>query len=245
MVSAAPRRSRRLRRFAVPAGAVLVLATVLLVVGVLEGDFPEVLTDMRGLAQQLLGRFGVPGSFLLLYIEESGIPLPVPGDVYLAYLGRQTGGDLNNLIAAWLGIILVVVAGSSNLYWISRRWGSRLVRSRVAAFVHLDPERVAAAEKWFARRGMVAIIFGRHVPGLRVPITVAAGISRVPYPIFVPSVAISTAVWAGVWLFLGVRFGPSVGKFFSGNSWTLALAGVVVIGAVAVVAVRGWRRIPR
>jgi membrane-associated protein len=229
----------------VPAGAVLVLAAVLFVVGVLEGDFPEVLTDMRGLAQQLLGRFGVPGSFLLLYVEESGIPLPVPGDVYVAYLGRQTGGDLNNVIAAWLGIILVVVAGSSNLYWISRRWGSRLVRSRVAAFVHLDPERVGAAEKWFARRGMLAIIFGRHVPGLRVPITVAAGISRVPYPIFVPSVAISTAVWAGVWLFLGVRFGPSVGRFFSGNSWTLALVGVVVIGAVAVVAVRGWRRIPR
>jgi membrane protein DedA with SNARE-associated domain len=238
------RRSRGLRRFLVPAGAVLAVAAVLLAVGVLEGDFPEELTDVRGLAQQVLGRFGVPGSYLLLYFEESGIPLPVPGDVYVAYLGRQTGGDLTRWLAAWLGIILVVVAGSSNLYWISRRWGSRLLRSRVAGFVQLDPERVAAAEQWFARWGMVAIIFGRHVPGLRVPITVAAGISRVSYRVFAPSVAISTAIWAGVWLWLGAHFGPSIGRFFSGNAWTLALGGGVVIAVVAVAAVRGWRRMP-
>jgi membrane-associated protein len=238
------RRSPTLRRFLVPVGAVLAVAAGLLVIAVLEGDLPEAVTDVRGLAQGVLGRYGVPGSFVLLYLEESGIPLPVPGDVYVAYLGRQTGGDLNRWLAAWLGIILVVVGGSSNLYWISRRWGSRLVRSRLAAFVHLDPTRVAEAEQWFKRRGMVAIIFGRHVPGLRVPITVAAGISRVPYPVFVPSVAISTAIWAGVWLYLGSRFGPSVGTFFSGNAWTLALAAGVVIAVVAVVAVRGWRRMP-
>jgi membrane protein DedA with SNARE-associated domain len=236
-------RPRTPRRFLVPVGAVLGIALVLLVVAFLEGDFPEELTDARGLAQFVLGQYGVAGSFCLLYLEESGIPLPVPGDVYVAYLGRQSDGDVAKWIGAWLGIILVVVGGSSNLYLVSQRWGRRLLQHRIARFFHLDPARIAAAEGWFDRWGMVTIIFGRHIPGLRVPITVAAGISRVRYRVFAPSVAISTAVWAGVWLFLGARFGPSIGRFFAVNSWALGIAGAVIIAVIAVVLFRGLRRV--
>jgi membrane protein DedA with SNARE-associated domain len=33
---------------------------------------------------------------------------------------------------------------------------------------------------------------------------------RFPYPIFVVSVMISTAVWAGAFLFIGLKLGPEV-----------------------------------
>lgn len=235
--------SRSMHGFLLAAGAVLAVVVLLLVVALLEGDFPEELTDARGLAQAVLSRYGAGGSFALLYLEESGVPLPVPGDVYVAYVGRLTGGDVTEWIAAWLGIVLVVVAGSSNLYFASRRWGTRLIEHRMAALFHLEPARVAAAERWFARWGMLTIVLGRHVPGLRVPITFAAGISRVRYPVFAIAVAISTAVWAGVWLWLGREYGRSVGRFFAGHAWALALAAVVAIVVVAALAVRGWRRV--
>ncbi len=233
--------AQKARRYLVPGLAVVVVALVLVVIAVLEGDIPEALTDVRGFVQSILQRYGAAGSFVLLYLEESGIPLPVPGDVYVAYLGRSTAGNTFQWLAAWLGIILVVVGGSTNLYMVSRRWGRRLLEHRVAALFHLDRERIATAEQWFSRWGMLAIIFGRHVPGLRVPITVAAGIARVPYRVFSVSVAISTAVWAGVWLWLGAHFGPSIGHFFSTHAWALALAAGVVIAFIALLAVGGWR----
>jgi hypothetical protein len=50
---------------------------------------------------------------------------------------------LPNLVATWLGIIAVVVAGSSNLYWISRRWGPTLLGKPLAArLLHLDERRL-------------------------------------------------------------------------------------------------------
>jgi membrane protein DedA with SNARE-associated domain len=215
------------------------------VIAILEGDFPEELTDARALAQFTFQHYGAAGSLILLYLEETGVPLPVPGDVYVGYLGRLAGGDVVRWLAAWLGIVAVVVAGSSNLYFISRRWGTRLLEHRVAALLHIEPQRLAAAESRFARRGAIAIIFGRHVPGLRVPITVAAGVSRVPYPLFAGSVAISSAGWAAIWLWLGGRFGPAIGRFFSTHAWTYALAVVVMISVVATVAVMEWRRTPK
>jgi len=41
--------------------------------------------------------------------------------------------------------------------------------------LHLTPQRLERAEGWFVRWGAWALIFGRHIFGLRVPLTVAAG----------------------------------------------------------------------
>ena len=68
--------------------AVAIVAGVMVAVGLLEGDVADDLTGFGSLVSGLLNRFGAAGSFALLYIEESGVPLPVPGDVYVAYLGK-------------------------------------------------------------------------------------------------------------------------------------------------------------
>src|SRR5204862_76528 len=57
-------------------------------------------------------------------------------------------------------------------------------------------ERLAKAEVWFKRYGVLAIIFGRHIPGFRIPITVACGAFRIPYPVFAPSPAASISISA-------------------------------------------------
>src|SRR5712692_1588523 len=46
------------------------------------------------------------------------------------------------------------------------------------------PRRLERAERWFERYGVLAIIFSRHIPGFRVPITVAAGVFKIRYQVF-------------------------------------------------------------
>ncbi len=231
-------RSRRLLALL----SVLGVALVLLVVAFLEGDLPEEVIDVVAFARGALTRYGAPLSFGLLYIEESGVPLPVPGDVYVAYLGNISAGSLPKLLVAWLGIIAVVAAGSTNLYLVSRRWGRRLVENRLGTVLRLDRGRLERAEGWFARRGPLAIVFGRHLPGFRIPITVIAGIFRVRYRVFAPSVAVSTAIWAGVWVWLGARFGTAVASALGSQSWTLLAVAAAIVLVLAYVLVRAVRR---
>src|SRR6266849_4145435 len=156
-----------------------------------EGDVPELFQDtFQGLRAFFMQHTYLPG-FGLLYIEESGIPLPAPGDVFVMYVGAHVPRNLVAWVVAWLGLIGVVVLGATNLFFISKRYGRRLAEGRFAEVVHLSPERLERAERWFERYGVVAIIFGRHIPGFRVPITVAAGVLKVTYPEFVASVAAS------------------------------------------------------
>jgi membrane protein DedA with SNARE-associated domain len=190
------------------------LTLLLLVVAVLEGDLPEGYADLRIFVRDFLYRFGVPGSLALLYMEESGVPLPVPGDVYVLYLGHVAAGSLGKTVAAWLGIIAVVVGGSTNMYLISPRWGP------------------------------LVIVFGRHVPGFRIPITVAAGTFKVRYRVFAPCVAVSTAIWAGVWFWLEARFGRQVGRFINANRWTYIVIAAVLVFAIVSLIVRAARAKP-
>jgi membrane protein DedA with SNARE-associated domain len=232
---------RRLRSWRTVA-AVGIVAGVLLGMSLLEGDVAEDLTHFGSLVAGLLNRFGAVASFALLYIEESGVPLPVPGDVYVAYLGKLNSSSTQNLLLAWLGIIAVVVGGSTNLYLISRRWGPGLLRRRfVSEVLRVDEDRLERVRRWSKRWGALAIIFGRHVPGFRIPVTVLAATTGVPYRIFAPSVAISTGVWAGVGLWLGATFGQSIGSLLARNSWIYLVVLVLIIVAFAVVLVRVWR----
>jgi membrane protein DedA with SNARE-associated domain len=208
---------------------------------VVEGDLSENWVALRDWFAGILKRFGAPGSLALLYIEESGVPLPVPGDVYVIYLGHLAAGRWSHLIGYWLAIIAVVVGGSTNLYWISRRWGVRLIEHPLASVFHLEPERLEKAKVWFDRWGVLAMIFGRHIPGFRVPLTVVAGTLKFPYRLLVPSVAVSTAIWAGFFLLVGDRLGGSIAEFTRSHTWVYAVGTILLLGAIGFIAWRASR----
>src|SRR5216684_3297390 len=67
------------------------------------------------------------GPMLLLLIEEAGVPLPVPGDVTLAYLGYEVSKGLIPFYLAFLLMVISVLVGSSILYYLSSRFGEKII----------------------------------------------------------------------------------------------------------------------
>jgi membrane protein DedA with SNARE-associated domain len=63
---------------------------------------------------------------------------------------------------------------------------------------------------------------------------------RFPYPLFVGGVAISTAIWAGFFLAVGIRLGPAVEGLTHphGLIWLVLIVGLLGIGLT----VLWWRR---
>src|SRR5207245_9569246 len=161
------------RALQIGAAALIVLATARACAG-LYGDLPEVFRVSNQGVRDFMRHNSFLAGFALLYIEEAGVPFPAPGDVFVMYVGIHVPHNLAAWIAAWLGLIVAVVLGATNLFLISRKYGRRLAESQLAEYVHLSPERLAKAERWFKRYGVLAIIFGRPIPGCRLPITVAS-----------------------------------------------------------------------
>ena len=216
-------------------GVALLIVVIVAMWLLIEHDASGELPGADRSIGEILRQEGYLVGFVLIYIEESGIPLFIPGDAFLLYVGHRLPHNFPVLFAAWLGFTLAVTLGATNLYLLSRRYGRRLLQHRVARFLELTPDRLDRAEEWYARFGPWTLIFGRHIPGFRVPLTVAAGILNLRYRIFAISVAISSAAWAGVFLLLGVLFGDTLERAI--RSSPLAYGGVAAMIVVAIVGV--------
>ena len=165
---------------------------------------------------------------LLLFLEEMGVPIFVPGDAILGYTGyrlSQTQG-----VSLWLAFfvaMVAVLAGASVLFWLSRRWGQKLI-DRLGRFIFLRDSHMKKAEGLFARFGVWLIIFGRHIPGMRIPITVFAATSGVRYRTFIICTFISTSLWILFYLSIGARFGGDARQIFQHYA-TLSLVVLVAL----------------
>src|SRR6185437_11853050 len=103
--------------------------------------------------------------------------------------------------------------GATILFFAARRWGQWIIRA-MARFVFLEEKHIQRAERLFAKYGVLGIIVGRHIPGLRIAVTVFAATSDVKYLTFIISTFISTSIWILFFLSIGKRVGVNFHQEF-------------------------------
>ena len=205
---------------------------------------------LRELANLLLGLFHtheLATLFLAILLEESGFPIPIPGDTLVTLAGIQTPHTIGHAISV-VGVSSVAVfLGSSVLFTVVRR-GGRPLLTRYGKYVLLNERRLAQMEKWFARRGRAVVIVGRLIPGLRIPTTIMAGISGMAYSEFALTVAIAAVIWSAFYYALGSalgRTGPLILALVADvlddiPRWFFVL-GLVILLASACLGAISWR----
>lgn len=147
-------------------------------------------------------RHRYPILFFLVLIEEAGVPIPIPGDSLVMIAGGQAHKTLGYSVLIIALSSLAVFLGSSILYFVSRR-GGRALLAKYGKFMRLHPHRLERIERWFQARGPLVIIFGRLIPGLRVPTTIMAGLSDISYRVYAPTAAIAAVIWSLFYFFIG------------------------------------------
>jgi membrane protein DedA with SNARE-associated domain len=162
------------------------------------------------LLQNFLASRVVLAPLLLLFIEECGVPLPVNGDIILAYTGYRLSLNPSGpgIWQAFIAAQIAALAGATVLFFISRRWGQAII-TKIGKFIFLKEEHIKKAERLFARWGIIGIIVGRHIPGFRIPVTIFAATAGVKYSVFLFSTFISTSIWILFYLIIGRRIGAS------------------------------------
>jgi membrane protein DedA with SNARE-associated domain len=152
--------------------------------------------------------------FLVIALEEIGVPLPLPGDVFIAYAGHLVARGKIGAATAFFTIVAGSMVGASVLYYVARHYGQPFVR-RYGPYMHIKQKRLEMVERWFVKWGPVVIVLGRQIPGLRMVISVFAGVFGVPYRTFLASVTLAGAIWAGMFLYIGYKFDSHLGQYMT------------------------------
>src|SRR6185436_12943176 len=197
--------------------------------------------EVRIALQGFLDHHGALAAFVLILIEESGVPVPVPGDFLMLAVGVHARENRPPLWQALLIMEAATLIGASVLYFVSARAGRTLVY-RYGRYMHLTEERLDHAERWLRRRGALAIVLGRVTPGLRMATVIACGVFGYPYWRFLPAVALGAFLYILLYTLLGYFFGPVVLDIVEGIHLPLGLFGSLVPLVLIVVWVTRARR---
>jgi membrane protein DedA with SNARE-associated domain len=163
--------------------------------------------------QVVFDRFGWLGVFgLMIFESATGI---TPAEIILAFAGWMLI-ERHDIPATFIPIAglyagLGSTLGASLTYWVARRGGRPLVE-RIANVLHIHLRYIEKVEDQCRKWGAGIVMFGRLIPGLRVFVSIPAGIVRIPFPKFF------LATFAGAYIWCTVLIGAG---YVLGHEWIL------------------------
>ncbi|HEY0972002.1 MAG TPA: DedA family protein [Gemmatimonadales bacterium] len=178
---------------------------------------------------------GYIGIAMLTLLENIFPPIPSELIMPLAGFVAKRGG-----LAFW-GTVAAGTAGSfaGAVVWyeVGRRIGERRLHawlSRHGRWLGIGEDDFERAAGWFRRHGVMAVLIGRLVPGVRTFISVPAGFSEMPRASFALYTLAGTFAWTLALAYAGHLLGENydrVHRFLEPVSWTV-IALVVLLPIV-------------
>jgi membrane protein DedA with SNARE-associated domain len=167
--------------------------------------------------------YGYIAIFSLVFLQEIGVPNPVPNELVLLFSGYLISVGKLDLTLVWLTAACADIIASSLLYMTFYYFGQRLLQKwpHVIAASTLDSftTRIAYQDRW-------GIYVGRLMPFIRGYAAVAAGLLKISPGIFLPAVLVTALAWSGGYVIAGKLLGQEYAKVIS----KLGLGKVVLAG---------------
>ena len=190
-----------------------------------------------------LAHYGVFAIFILMMIDAV---FPAASELVMLYGGALASGALTHELTvfgwhvtgltAFLAVVLAGVLGyqlgSIGGWWIGKRGGLPFVE-RHGRWLHLTPERLERADRWFDRWEGQAVLLGRVTPIARSFISIPAGVFGMPFGRYNVLTLVGNTVWCVVIAAAGWALGASYEKFNHAFRY-LEYAVVLAIAAGAV-----------
>ncbi len=179
---------------------------------------------------QLSAEHGVLAVFLVVLLEQAGLPLPAYPVLLLA--GGMAARGHAGVPALLAAAVVASVISDSAWYLAGRRHGRRVLSTLCR--LSLTPDKcVRQTESLFGRWGAPSLLVAKFIPGFASIATALAGTLRVRRGAFLLYDTLGAALWSGAGILLGVVFSDAIEQVLWTLSeigrWGLALVGVALV----------------
>ena len=193
----------------------------------------------------LIGDYGLYAVFFLMLVDAV---LPAASEIVMLYAGALAAGAfagqhvalfgsrIDSHFWAYVAVSLAGVIGNtvgSVIGWGIGYYGGRPLIERHGRWLHLGPENLDRAERWFERWGDWAVFLGRVTPVIRSFVSIPAGIARMPLGRFTVLTALGCMPWCFGIAGAGWALGSSYESFHHDFRYVeIAVAALLVAAAV-------------
>ena len=183
----------------------------------------------------LVGTWGVPAIFVTMTGESAGVP--ISSEIVVPLGGALASQGKLNLTLVVAVASVANLTGSLIAFYLTRRYGERVVLSRAGRRLGLSRGHLRLANRFFERFGLWAVFAGRLLPIVRTYISFPAGVSKIGYVTF----TLATLAGALPWNFALAYAGYRLGQHYETVATTLSPFAIpIAIGVVILLAVAWW-----
>lgn len=143
---------------------------------------------------------------LLLLVKESGLPIPVPGDLLVLGAGVAAAASAQPPVAALAILVVATVAGGLVQFQLARG-AARPILLRILGRLGVDENTISRLAAPLRRRGARGVAIARMTPGVRIVTVPAAALAALPLASFAAGLTVGNAVFVGGHFALGFMLG--------------------------------------
>jgi membrane protein DedA with SNARE-associated domain len=199
----------------------------------------SILHQLGDVAINWINSIGYLGILLGMILESACIP--IPSEVIMPFGGYLVSTGHLNLIGVILIGTLGNIIGSLIAYAIGH-WGGKRFINRFGKYVFLSQKHLESAEKWFDKRGEIAVFVSRILPAIRTFISLPAGIARMSLGKFLTYTALGSVIWSSILTYIGYLLGKNwenIQNFLHPIAYLVAAIVMVIIVYLIVKVIKG------
>lgn len=183
----------------------------------------------------LVASWGLVAIFVTMVGESAG--LPISSEIVVPLGGALASQGKLNLVLVIAVSSLANLVGSLIAFYLTRRYGERVVLSRAGRWAGLSRGHLRLANRFFGRFGLWAVFIGRLLPIVRTYISFPAGLSKMTYLWF----SVVTLAGAIPWNFALAYAGYKLGQHYETVAATMGPFAIpIAIGVVILLGVAWW-----
>src|SRR5450759_5977951 len=160
---------------------------------------------MTNLLVSLVSTWGYIAIFVTMTAESAG--LPISSEIVVPLGGALASQGKLNFVLVVLVSSVGNLAGSLIAFYLTRRYGERVVLSRAGRRLGLSRGHLRLSNRFFERFGLWAVFVGRLLPIVRTYISFPAGLSKIGYPRFLLATMAGAIPWNFALAFAGLKLG--------------------------------------
>ncbi|WP_129691651.1 DedA family protein [Gottfriedia acidiceleris] len=165
--------------------------------------------------------------FFIILLETGLVVTPfLPGDSLIFTAGALASLHLLNLFGLLILLIIAASLGDSLNYFIGRKFGSKLSKSKKT-----NTKYIHETENFYKQKGPKFIVLARFIPIVRTFAPFVAGIGEMNYSKFISYNIFGATLWVGLMVSIGFFFGniPIVKNHFG-----LLTIGIIFISIIPI-----------
>ena len=153
-------------------------------------------------------RYGYMAIFILVFLQEIGMPNPIPNELVLIFSGYLSFKGLLYLPFVILTVISADFIGTNILYIIFYNAGTYIMQKK-PKWIPLSARMIDRLSGKISEGGLFNIFLFRVTPFTRGYTSVITGLFHIKPRIFLPIALISASTWATIYVVTGYIIGPS------------------------------------